>query len=108
MTAENKNTSKLASDRDKLVADLKTLIDDAKVLTSDASGASREFAAEKAETLRGQLKEAMEKLKAETESACTKTRDTIDNVEKLIKDNPWQSVGIALIVGIAIDRLFRD
>ncbi len=33
---------------------------------------------------------------------------TIDKIEAGIKDKPWKAVGIAVLAGIAIDRLLRD
>jgi len=103
-----KKTEKLAGDRDKLVADLKLLVEDAKTLTSDASAAGSEFAHEKAEHVRGQLVEVLEKLKAEGEQVRTHTLDTASEIEKAIKERPWQSIGIAILVGIVIDRFIRD
>lgn len=107
-TKSAKPSEKLSSDRDKLVADLKLLMEDAKVLTTDATDASKDFASEKAELVREQLVELLEKLKAEGEHAKVKAKEKTGEVEKLIQDNPWQSVGIALAVGFLLDRLIRD
>ncbi|MDP0497243.1 MAG: hypothetical protein Q7Q73_13650 [Verrucomicrobiota bacterium JB024] len=100
--------SDLAADRDKLVADLKILMEDAKTLTSDAAETSHEVFSEKAAQVQAQLKEGLEKLKAHGQTACEKGKETAETVEKLIKDNPWKSLGIALLAGVIVDRLMRD
>lgn len=107
-TTKTSTTDKLAQDRDKLLADLKLLVEDAKHLTADASDATSEFATEKAEQVREQLSDVMAKLKAEGENVAGKAKDTTQDLEKLIKKHPWQSLGIAVVAGIVIDRFMRD
>ncbi|WP_309381879.1 DUF883 family protein [Cerasicoccus frondis] len=108
MPSKATTADKLAEDRDKLVADLKLLMEDAKHLTADASDGASEFATEKAELVREQLSEIMAKLKTEGEHVKAKAKDTTKDLEKLIKDNPWQSLGVAVLAGIVIDRFMRD
>ncbi|MGE9293683.1 hypothetical protein [Ruficoccus sp. ZRK36] len=98
----------LAADRDKLVSDLKTLINDAKTLTSDTAEVSQEAFSEKAAQVQAQLKEGLEKLKAHGQTAKEKGQETVETMEKLIKDNPWKSLGVAVLAGVVIDRLLRD
>ncbi len=106
---ENTNdSSKLAEDRAKLISDLKVLIDDAKVLTSDASASSQEFVQERAEAVKAQLNEGIDKLKVHYGAAKDKTVEATDDLEKLIKKHPWRAVGVGLLVGIVIDRILRD
>ncbi|MBC2595129.1 DUF883 family protein [Ruficoccus amylovorans] len=107
-TATKDSERTLADDRDKLVSDLKTLIEDAKLLTTDAAETSQEVFSEKAAQVQAQLKDGLEKLKEHGQVAKEKGQETLDTVEKLIKDNPWKSLGIALLAGIVIDRLARD
>ena len=93
-----------AAERDKLIKDLNALMADAKALTSSAADDSQEFLSEKAEELKAQLSETLEKLKAKGVDMKESASEKADEVEELIRKNPWKTVGIALLAGVIIDR----
>lgn len=107
-SAKNANAKKVSPDRDKLVADLKALIEDARTLTADVAETSQEAFTEKVTEVQDQIKEAVDKLKEHGQNAKEMGKESIDSVEKLVKDNPWKSLGIAVLAGILIDRLIRE
>jgi ElaB/YqjD/DUF883 family membrane-anchored ribosome-binding protein len=113
MTDAKKQTKPTASetlktDREQLVADLEKLLTDAKTLGADASSVSQSYLAEKAQSARAQLNDIIEDVKEQTEATKEQAVETLDNVETMIKKNPWRTVGIAVLAGIAIDRILRD
>lgn len=103
-TTTNK-ANDLQVDRDKLVADLKLLVEDAKSLTESAGDESKEFLADKAEDLRKQLTETMDALKEQGEHVKEIAVEKTDEIESCISQNPWKSIGIAVVAGVVIDRL---
>ena len=107
-TTANTPSNKLADDREKLIADLKLLVEDAKVFTTDASSSGKDFMHERAEDLKVQLNEGLDKLKGHYATAKDKTVEATDDLEKLIKKHPWRAIGIGVLVGVAVDRLLRD
>lgn len=111
-SAKKTDSKKDSPDRDTLVADLKALIEDASKLTSDAADATGEAFSEKVSEIQEQIKDAVAKLKEHGETVKDtvkdKSKESVDTVENLIRENPWKSVGIAVVAGILIDRLIRD
>src|SRR5688572_11548708 len=86
---------------DALVSDLKTVVPDTEQLlaaVADATG-------EKAETLRQRLSES---LAAARQTCCKledKTREGLEATDKVIRTHPYQSMGVALAVGVVIGAL---
>jgi ElaB/YqjD/DUF883 family membrane-anchored ribosome-binding protein len=84
-----------------LVTDLKNVVRDSEELlaaVSDATG-------ERAEELREKLNEKL----AHARVACRKlegrTRESLEEADKVIRDHPYQSIGVALAVGVVIGAL---
>ena len=102
------DASQMAADRDKLIADLKVLIDDAKLLGSNAAETSQEYLQERAEQLKGELNDRIDRLKEGYGTVKAKGAESVDELEGLIKKHPWRAVGIAVLAGVVIDRLLRD
>jgi len=97
----------LAADRKKLVEDLKILMEDAKVLTADASTNSKEFAHETAEQLKEQLNEAIEALKSQGQAFRETATEKSEELEDILREHPWKTLGIGILVGVILDRLTR-
>jgi len=81
-----------------LVTDLKNVVRDSEELlaaVSDATG-------EKAEALREKLGEKLEAARVACRKLEDKTKEGIDSADRLIRDHPYQSIGVALAVGVVI------
>lgn len=91
--------------RQKIAEDLRTLIADSEELlrlTASASG-------EQIDVLRARMRERLEQAKAALAEASTvargKYRVAADSADQYVHDNPWQSVGIGVGVGILLGVL---
>jgi ElaB/YqjD/DUF883 family membrane-anchored ribosome-binding protein len=86
----------------KLMDDLRSVVADAEMLMSatahDASDKAREArkrATESVEQARARLDELEDELKRRAKAAA-------DDANRYVRDNPWQSIGIAAAVGVVI------
>jgi ElaB/YqjD/DUF883 family membrane-anchored ribosome-binding protein len=90
---------------DTLRADLATVMRDAEALLK----ASTEQGGVKADEARAKIRESMQNAKArllEAERAAVRHgEEAVAATEARIRDNPWQSVGIAAAVGLVIGVL---
>jgi ElaB/YqjD/DUF883 family membrane-anchored ribosome-binding protein len=97
-----------AVNKDRLIADMKVVVADAEELLRATAGQ----AGDKVSELRGKIQNNLGKAKASLADAQAAVVDKAKEVghvtDEYVKDNPWQSVGIAagigLIVGILIGR----
>lgn len=86
---------------DKVVADLKRVVSDSQDLlhsTADAAG-------DKARALRERLADAMEAARETCRKLEDKAAVGAKATDKLIRDNPYQSIGIAFGLGLLIGVL---
>ncbi|HKR33605.1 MAG TPA: DUF883 family protein [Steroidobacteraceae bacterium] len=90
---------------DQLLADLKTVMDDAEALlraTSTQTG-------EKIQAVRARAEESLRQAKARLSSiedeALRRAREVADATDEYVRENPWQSVGIAAGVGLLVGLL---
>jgi ElaB/YqjD/DUF883 family membrane-anchored ribosome-binding protein len=90
-----------AEHSEKLLTDLKRVVRDSEELLHD----SGEVVGEKARELRERLNQTLVKAK----EACTrlqeKTKATAKAADECIRDHPYQSIGVALGVGVLIGWL---
>ena len=93
---------------DKLIEDLKVVIRDAEALIK----ATATQTGEKIQEVRSRAEESLARAKvrltaAETE-ALKQAREVADATEEYVRENPWQSIGIAagvgLLLGVLISR----
>ena len=93
---------------DKLIEDLKVVIRDAEALIK----ATATQTGEKIQEVRTRAEESLARAKvrltvAETE-ALKQAREVADATEEYVRENPWQSIGIAagvgLLLGVLISR----
>ncbi len=94
----NVDTTEGAVTKEKLAQDLKALVRDAEELVK----ASADTLAEKS---REELKAALERLKASSRRVEAKAVEGAEATEELIREHPYQSIGIAFGVGLLIGVL---
>lgn len=101
----NDHSIQLQLGRQKIAEDLRTLIADSEELlrlTASASG-------EQIDVLRARMRDRLEQGKAALAEASIvargKYRVAADNADQYVHDNPWQSVGIGVGVGILLGVL---
>ena len=85
-------------DTETLVTDLKAVVRDSEELlaaVSDATG-------EKAEELREKLSEKLEAARIACCKLEGKTKEHLETADKVIRDHPYQSIGVALTLGVVI------
>jgi ElaB/YqjD/DUF883 family membrane-anchored ribosome-binding protein len=93
---------------DKLIEDLKVVIRDAEALIKATSAQT----GEKIQEVRAKAEESLRQAKvrlteAETE-ALKRAHEVADATEEYVRENPWQSIGVAagvgLLLGVLISR----
>ncbi|HWK72733.1 MAG TPA: DUF883 family protein [Povalibacter sp.] len=93
---------------DKLVADLKAVVQDAEALLRATSSQTGEKIQEARARAEDSLRQAKARLTQVEEEALKRARELADATEEYVRDNPWQSVGIAagigLVLGVLISR----
>ncbi|HMN47384.1 MAG TPA: DUF883 family protein [Povalibacter sp.] len=93
---------------DRLVEDLKTVMNDAEALLRATSAQTGEKIQEVRARAEESLRQARVRLSEVEEEALRRARELADATEEYVRDNPWQSVGIAagigLVLGILISR----
>ncbi len=89
----------------KLMDDLRAIVEDAEALMSatanDAGDGVREARARAADSLEA-ARERLEELEAEVKS---RAKDAAEGANRYVRDNPWQSIGIAAAVGFVVGLL---
>jgi ElaB/YqjD/DUF883 family membrane-anchored ribosome-binding protein len=93
---------------DRLVEDLKTVMNDAEALLRATSAQTGEKIQEVRARAEESLRQARARLSEVEEEALRRARELADATEEYVRDNPWQSIGIAagigLVLGILISR----
>ncbi len=90
---------------EQLIADLKTVMSDAEALLKATSAQTGEKIQEVRARAEESLRVAKERLTAAEEEALRRAREFADATEEYVRDNPWQSVGIAAGVGLVLGLL---
>ncbi len=88
-------------DTERLLADLRTVVRDAEQLLA----ATPEALGEKAHEVRERLADTLENAKAACRRAEDRAIDAAKSADKVIRDHPYQSIGIALGVGLLVGML---
>jgi ElaB/YqjD/DUF883 family membrane-anchored ribosome-binding protein len=90
---------------DQLVADLKTVMEDAEALlkaTSTLTGEKIQGVRARAEE---SLRQAKVRLSEVEEEAMRRAREVAEAADEYVRENPWQSVGIAAGIGLVVGML---
>jgi ElaB/YqjD/DUF883 family membrane-anchored ribosome-binding protein len=98
--------------RDKLVEDFKVLSKDVQDLLRATASVVGERATDARGKVEASLKVAQEKLGTFHETARAKGREAAAATDEYVRDNPWNSVGIAagagFIIGLALAAIFSS
>jgi ElaB/YqjD/DUF883 family membrane-anchored ribosome-binding protein len=90
---------------DQLVADLKTVMEDAEALLKATSALTGEKIQEVRARAEESLRQAKVRLSAVEEEAMRRARELAGAADEYVRDNPWQSVGIAAGIGLVVGML---
>lgn len=90
---------------DQLVADLKTVMNDAEALLKATSTQTGERVQEVRARAEQSLRQARARVTEIEQEAMRAAREMADATEEYVRDNPWQSVGVAAGVGLLIGLL---
>lgn len=90
---------------DQLVADLKTVMHDAEALLKATSAQTGEKIQEARARAEESLRQAKVRLTEIEQEALKRAREVADATEEYVRENPWQSVGIAAGVGLLLGLL---
>jgi ElaB/YqjD/DUF883 family membrane-anchored ribosome-binding protein len=102
-TQSNGVSSDLSTD--KLVEDLKIVMRDAEALIKATSAQTGEKIQEVRARAEESLRQARTRLTALEDEALQRAREVADATEEYVRENPWQSVGIAAGVGLLLGLL---
>lgn len=90
---------------DQLVSDLKSVVNDAEALLNATSAQT----GEKIQAVRARAEESLRQAKARLteieQEAIRRAKEIADATDEYVRDNPWQSVGIAAGIGLLLGVL---
>ena len=90
---------------DQLVADLKTVMEDAEALLKATSTLTGEKIQEVRARAEESLRNAKVRLSEVEEEAMRRAREVAEAADEYVRENPWQSVGIAAGIGLVVGLL---
>ena len=90
---------------DQLLADLKTVMNDAEALLRATSSQTGEKIQEVRARAEESLRQAKQRLSSIEDEALRRAREVADATDEYVRENPWQSVGIAAGVGLLVGLL---
>lgn len=90
---------------EKLVEDLKMVMDDAEALLKATSAQTGEKIQEVRARAEESLRQAKARLSSIEDEALRRAREVADATNEYVRENPWQSVGIAAGVGLLVGLL---
>ena len=90
---------------DQLVADLKTVMQDAEALLKATSTLTGEKIQEVRARAEESLRQAQTRLTEVEEEAMRRAREIANAADEYVRENPWQSVGVAAGIGLVLGLL---
>jgi ElaB/YqjD/DUF883 family membrane-anchored ribosome-binding protein len=90
---------------DQLLSDLKTVMNDAEALLRATSTQTGEKIQEVRALAEESLRQAKQRLSSLEDEALRRAREVADATDEYVRENPWQSVGIAAGVGLLVGLL---
>jgi len=90
---------------DQLLADLKTVMSDAEALLRATSAQTGEKIQEVRARAEESLRQAKARLSSIEDEALQRARQAAQYTDEYVRENPWQSVGIAAGVGLLLGLL---
>ncbi|QSR87943.1 DUF883 family protein [Methylacidiphilum caldifontis] len=88
--------------REKLINDIKAVLHDADVLVKSTAGDIGEKTKDAIDRLNSKLNSLRDYLSNSEDWLVDKTKERVKSTDEIIRKNPYQSIGISLLVGIAI------
>jgi ElaB/YqjD/DUF883 family membrane-anchored ribosome-binding protein len=101
----SQTTVQLALGKQKIIEDIKVLLNDSEELVRLSAALPGEGVDALRSRLRQHVDTAREALETAQQGAQTRYRQQVDNTERYVRDNPWQSLGIAAGIGFFIGIL---
>jgi ElaB/YqjD/DUF883 family membrane-anchored ribosome-binding protein len=92
---------------DQLLADLKTVMSDAEALLRATSTQTGEKIQEVRARAEESLRLARQRLSSIEDEALKRAREVADATDQYVRENPWQSVGVAAGIGLMLGLLLR-
>jgi ElaB/YqjD/DUF883 family membrane-anchored ribosome-binding protein len=99
-----KKRSATAETPEQMVSHLRDLLGEAEKMVG---GSASEYVGEKAEALRERFSDAQERLSELYHAAQEKVVDSAKTADKTIRAHPYESIAIALGVGVLVGALLR-
>ena len=91
--------------KDAASGEFKNLIDDVEDLVSRVSDVKDADVARLREKIKGGLSTAKDALSDSADKVRSQAREVADSTDDFVRDNPWQALGIAALLGIAVGFL---
>jgi ElaB/YqjD/DUF883 family membrane-anchored ribosome-binding protein len=86
----------------RLMEDLRTVVADAEALLTATAHDASEKARDARHRATGSVEQARKRLEALEEELTARAKAAADDAHRYVKDNPWQSIGIAAAVGVVV------
>lgn len=97
-----------ATPTDRLLDDLRKVVEDTEALLRATAGQAGERAQEARSRAEDSLRQARERLEGLEQEVVTRARDAAHEADRYVRDNPWQSIGIAagvaFVIGLLVSR----
>jgi ElaB/YqjD/DUF883 family membrane-anchored ribosome-binding protein len=94
-----------AASKDKLVSDMKIVIADAEEILRATANQAGEKVVELRERIQERLRDAKIRLQDAEAAIVDKTRAAARATDDFVHENPWQAVGVAAAIGLALGVL---
>jgi ElaB/YqjD/DUF883 family membrane-anchored ribosome-binding protein len=97
-----------ATPTDRLLDDLRQVVEDTEALLRATAGQAGERAQEARSRVEESLRQARTRLEGLEQEVVTRARDAAHEADRYVRDNPWQSIGIAagvaFLLGLLVSR----
>jgi ElaB/YqjD/DUF883 family membrane-anchored ribosome-binding protein len=97
-----------ATPTDRLLDDLRQVVEDTEALLRATAGQAGERAQEARSRVEESLRQARTRLEGLEQEVVTRARDAAHEADRYVRDNPWQSIGIAagvaFVLGLLVSR----
>jgi ElaB/YqjD/DUF883 family membrane-anchored ribosome-binding protein len=90
---------------DRILDDLRRVVDDAEGLMRETANVAGERAQDARARAADSLRQARERLQGVEEELVSRARGAAKDTDRYVRDNPWQSIGIAAGVGLLLGLL---
>lgn len=94
-----------AANKEKLVSDMKVVISDAEEILRATAGAAGEKMGEMRAKIEASLRDAKLRLADAEAAVLDKAKAAANATDDFVHDHPWQAVGVAAAVGLALGVL---